>query len=64
MIERRRIKRRRYKAHSYFPAISHQGHFIMSERRSRPTRRIYDVFVYNVDDVDLPTMFLNLKKPS
>ena len=64
MIERRRIKRRRYKAHTYFPAISHQGDFIMSERRGRPTRRVYDVFVNNVDDVDLPTMFLDIKKPS
>ena len=59
MSERRKVKRRRYKAHTYFPAISHQGDFIMSERRHIPTRRVYDVFV---DDVDLPTMFLDIKR--
>ena len=57
MTERRNAKRRRYKAHTYFPAINHRGDFIMSERRQRATRRVYDVGVNNVDDVDLPTMF-------
>ena len=57
MIERRKIRRRRYKAHTYFPAINHRGDFIMSERRQRATRRVYDVGVNDVDDVDLPTMF-------
>jgi len=56
MIERRMVKRRRYKAHDYFPAINHRGNFIMSERRHLSTRRAYDIFV---DDVDLPTMFIN-----
>ena len=56
MTERRNIKRRRYKAHTYFPAIGHRGDFIMSERRHLLTRRAYDIFV---DDVDLPTMFIN-----
>ena len=60
MAERRKVKRRRYKAHTYFPAISPQGDFIMSERRHLPTRRVYDVFV---DDVDLPTRFLDTKEP-
>ena len=56
MIERRKVKRRRYKAKTYFPAINQQGNFILSERRHRPTRRIYDLFV---EDIDLPTMFLD-----
>ena len=59
MAERRKVKRRRYKAHTYFPAINHRGDFIMSERRHLPTRRICDVFV---DDIDLPTMFLDINK--
>jgi hypothetical protein len=59
MIERRKVKRRRYKAHTHFPAINHRGNFIMSERRGHSTRRAYDVFV---DDVDLPTMFLGINK--
>jgi hypothetical protein len=56
MAERRKVKRRRYKAHEYFPAIDHRGNFIMSERRHRLTRRIYDAFI---DDVDLPSMFID-----
>ncbi len=59
MIERRKIKRRRYKAHTSFPAINHRGELIMSERRHHPTRRAYDVFV---DAVNLPAMFLGTKK--
>ena len=59
MAEKRKVKRRRYKAHTYFPAINHRGDFIMSERRHRPTRRVYDVFL---DDIELPTMFLGINK--
>ena len=59
MIERRRVKRRRYKAHTYFPAIDHRGEFIMSNRRRLSTRRAYDIFV---DDVELPTMLLDTNK--
>jgi hypothetical protein len=59
MAEMRKVKRRRYKAHTYFPAIDHRGDFIMSERRHRPTRRECDIFV---EDVDLPTMFLGISK--
>ena len=59
MAEKRKVKRRRYKAHTYFPAINHRGDFIMSERRHLSTRRVYDVFV---DDVDLPTMLININK--
>jgi hypothetical protein len=59
MAEKRKVKRRRYKAHTYFPAINHRGDFIMSERRHLLTRRKCDVFV---DDVDLPTMFLGINK--
>ena len=59
MTERRKVKRRRYKAHTSFPAINHRGDFIMSERRHRPTRRTYDVFV---EDVDFPTMFIDTQK--
>ena len=59
MDERRNVKRRRYRAHTFFPAINHRGDFIMSERRQLSTRRVYDVFV---DDTDLPTMFLGINK--
>ena len=59
MVERRQVKRRRYKAHTYFLAINHRGDFIMSERRHLPARRIRDIFV---EDVDLPTMFLGINK--
>ena len=59
MAENRRVKRRRYKAHTYFPAINHSGEFIMSERRHLSTRRVCDVFV---EDIDLPTMFLGINK--
>jgi hypothetical protein len=55
MIEQRNVYRRRYKTHTYFPAINHRGDLIMSERRHLPTRRVWDV---SVEDVDLPTMFL------
>ena len=58
MVERRKVKRRRHKAHKHFPAINHQGDFIMSERRDRPARRTRDLFV---EDIDLPTMFLDIK---
>ena len=54
MSERRQVKRRRYKAHTYFPAINHRGEFIMSERRLLPTRRQFDIFV---DNTDLRAMF-------
>ena len=59
MAERRKVKRRRYKAHTYFPAIDHRGEFIMSNRRRLSTRRAYDIFV---DDVDLPTMLHSTNK--
>ena len=59
MIERRIAQRRRNKANTHFPLINHQGSFIMSERRHCPARRAYDVFV---EDVDLPTMFLDTNK--
>ena len=59
MAERRNVKRRRYRAHTFFPAIDHRGDFIMSERRHLSTRRVYDVFL---DDVDLPTMLLGFNK--
>ena len=55
MTERRKVKRRRYEAHTDFLAIDHRGDFIMSERRHLPTRRAFDIFV---DDLDVPTMFL------
>ena len=59
MTERRRVKRRRYKAHTYIPAIDHRVDFITSERRHNLTRRECD-FLF--DDVDLPTMFLGINK--
>ena len=59
MPERRKVKRRHNKVQSRFPAISHQGDSIMSERRHRPARRVCDVYA---EDVDLPTMFLGIKK--
>lgn len=48
-MKRRKIRRRRYKAHTHFPAIDHRGNIIMSERRHLPTRRGYDVSVVDVD---------------
>ncbi len=62
MVERRRVKRRRNSAHTYFPIISHQGDFIRCERRGRPARGAHEVLVDNIDDVDLPTMFLDINK--
>jgi hypothetical protein len=59
MPERRNVKSRRFKAHTYFPAIDHQGDFIMSDRRNLTTRRICDI---SFDDVDIPTMFLDINK--
>ena len=59
MTGRRNGKRRRYKAHTYLPAIDHQGKFIVFDRRNLTTRRISDV---SVDDVDIPTMFLGINK--
>jgi len=59
MTERRKVERRRYEAHTEFPAIDHQGDFIMSERRHLSTRRAFDIFV---DDVDLPTVFIDINK--
>jgi|GEM_PF-2208729 len=59
MIERRMVKRRRYRAFTDFPAINHRGNLIMSNRRQLSTRRAYDIFV---DDVDLPTMLLDINK--
>ena len=49
MMKRRKIQRRRYKAHICFPAIDHRGDIIMSERRHLPTRRGYDISVIDVD---------------
>ena len=59
MMEIRMIKRRRYRAHTDFPAINHRGDFIMSNRRHLSTRRAYDIFV---NDVELPTMLLDTNK--
>jgi len=57
MKEKRRVKRRRNKAYTYFPAINHHGEFIISERRHNPKRRERDVLF---DDLDLPTMLLDI----
>ena len=46
---RRKVQRRRYKAHTYFPATDHRGEIIMSERRHLPTRRDYDISVVDID---------------
>jgi len=59
MTEKREVKRRHYKAHTYFPAVNHQGDLIMSERRHLSTRRACDPVV---EDIDLPTMFLGINK--
>jgi hypothetical protein len=59
MAERRKVKRRRYKADTRFPAIDHRSGYIMAERRHLPTRRVFAIIV---DDVDLPTMFLGTNK--
>lgn len=59
MPERRKVKRRHKKVQPCFPAISDQGDCSTSERRHRIARRVCDVYV---EDVDLPTMFLGIKK--
>lgn len=59
MAERRKVKRRRDKADTRFPAIDHRGGLIISERRHLPARRVSAIIV---DDVDLPTMFLGINK--
>ena len=64
MLEKRKIQCRRYKALICFPVMDDLGNFIVSDRRYLPTRRENNVFVDHLDDVDLPTMFLNIKKPS
>jgi hypothetical protein len=48
-MKRRIIQRRRYEAHTCFPAIDHRGNIIMSERRNLPTRREYDVLSTRCD---------------
>jgi hypothetical protein len=58
MLERRNNKCRRHEVWIRFPVMDHLGNFIKSERRHRPTRRVYDVFV---DDVDLPIIPLRYK---
>ena len=45
MIERRKIQRRRYRAHASFPANDHSGNLILSDRRRVPTRRAFDAAV-------------------
>ena len=64
MLEKRKIQYRRYKAHICFPVMDHLGNFIVSDRRYFPTRRENNVFVDHLDDVDLPTMLLDIKKLS
>jgi hypothetical protein len=59
MLERRRVKRRRYKAHTYFPAIDHQGDFIMSDRRHQHTRRLYDT---SAADINFSTNLVGTNK--
>jgi len=59
MAENRKVKRRCCKAHTKFPAIDHRGDFILSERRHCTTRRVCDIYA---EDIDLPTMFLGIKK--
>jgi hypothetical protein len=59
MAENRKVKAQYYKANTNFPAIDHLGNSIMSERRGRPSRRVYDVYT---EDIDLPTMFLDINK--
>ena len=48
-MHQRKVQRRRYKAHTSFPAIDHRGGIIMSERRHLPTRRGYDVLSTRCD---------------
>jgi len=45
MIERRKVQRRRYRAHTAFPANDHKGNLILSDRRIVPTRRAYDISI-------------------
>ena len=59
MEERREVERRVSKAYTCFPAVDNQGNFIMSERRHTSTKHICDGLA---DEVDLPTMFLDINK--
>jgi hypothetical protein len=47
MEERRKVQRRRYRAHTQFPANDHMGNIIMSERRLLTTRRAYDLWSFS-----------------
>jgi len=49
IVKRRKVQRRRYKAHTHFPALDHHGDIIMSERRHLPTRRGFDVLSTKCD---------------
>ena len=64
MLEKRKIQCRRYNARICFPVMDYLGNFIVSDRRYLTARRENNVFVDHLDDVDLPTMFLDIKKPS
>ena len=49
MVEKRKDHRRHYKAHTDFPLFNYRGEVIESERRRRPTRRINDITVEEID---------------
>ena len=49
MIEKRKDHRRHYRAHTAFPLFDYQREVIESERRRRPTRRINDITVEEID---------------
>lgn len=49
MIGKREVHRRHYQAHTDFPLFECQHGIIGSDRRRRPTRRINDITVEEVD---------------
>ena len=58
MTERKKVNSRSSKEKADSPAINHPDNIIASESRHRATRQARDVYV---EDLDLPTMFFDVK---
>ena len=52
MIEKRKDHRRHYQTHTDFPLFDCRREVIESERRLRPTRRVNDITVEEIDCSD------------
>ena len=49
MIEKREVHRRHYQVRTDFPLFDRQHGIIESDRRRRPTRRVNDITVAEID---------------